>query len=59
METHLAGAQLSYAPCVTDDFITTGRGMGCAIPFACAIVERYQGKQAAEQMAATVVYTGK
>jgi len=58
LEAQLADAQLSYAACVTDDFITTGRGVGSAISFACAIVERYQGRASSDKLAAAVVHTG-
>lgn len=59
MEEHLSGAKLTYAPCVTDDFITTGRGMGAAIPFACEIAARYIGQEAAEELKQSVVYIQK
>lgn len=56
METQLEGAEISYSPCETDDFITTGRGMGSAISFACAIVERYQGRVSADKLSSAVVH---
>ncbi|MCR5716545.1 MAG: DJ-1/PfpI family protein, partial [Lachnospiraceae bacterium] len=55
LEDQLAGAKVSMEAAVIDGNITTGRGMGAAIAFGCAIIERYQGKEAAAQMAAKVV----
>ena len=36
--------------------LVTGRGMGAAVPFALAIIERLQGKDAACRMAENIVY---
>lgn len=55
-ESHLEGAEVSQAPAVTDGSLITGRGMGAAIAFALAILEKLQGKAAADQMAEAVVY---
>ncbi len=55
-EEELEGAQVLKEPSVVSDNIITGRGMGVAIPFALSILERYQGKEAAEKMAETIVY---
>lgn len=55
-ESHLEGAQVLKQPAVTDGNIITGRGMGAAIPFALAILEKLQGVEAAKQMAETIVY---
>lgn len=55
-ESHLEGAQVLQQPAVTDDNIITGRGMGAAIPFGLAILEKLQGSEAARQMAETIVY---
>lgn len=55
-EDHLEGAKVLKNPSVVSGNITTGRGMGAAIPFALSIVERYQGKTAADDMAETIVY---
>ncbi len=55
-EEHLEDARVLREPSVVDGHITTGRGMGAAIPFALSILERYQGKEAADKMAKTIVY---
>lgn len=56
MESHLEGAQVSQEPAVTDGNIITGRGMGAAIAFSLAILEKLQDKDAADKMADAVVY---
>lgn len=43
-------------PAVIDGNIVTGRGMGAAVPFALAILEKLQGKEAAEKMAESIMY---
>lgn len=55
-EDQLTGAQVMREPAVTDGNIITGRGMGTAIPFGLAILEKLQGKEAARAMAETIVY---
>lgn len=55
-EDHLEGAEVVKEPSVISGNITTGRGMGAAIPFALSILERYQGKEAAQAMAEKIVY---
>lgn len=57
-EDHLEGAEVLREPSVVSGNITTGRGMGAAIPFALSILERYQGKEAARAMADKIVYPG-
>lgn len=56
MESHLEGAEVLQDPAVTDGNIITGRGMGAAIAFGLAILEKLQDKDAADKMADTVVY---
>ena len=58
MEDQLTGAQVLKQPAVIDGNIITGRGMGAAIPFGLAILEKLQGREAAEKMAETIVYSG-
>lgn len=55
-ESHLDGAEVLQQPAVIDGNIITGRGMGAAIPFGLAILEKLQGKEAAQKMAETIVY---
>ena len=55
-ETHLDGAIIKHEPAVTCDHFITGRGMGCAIDFALAIISRLEGKEVADKIAAQVVY---
>lgn len=57
-EDHLEGAKVLREPSVVSGNIITGRGMGAAIPFALSILERYQGKEAAQAMADKIVYQG-
>ena len=57
-EEHLEGAQVTHAPAETDANVITGRGMGCSIPFALAVVEYLCGKEEADRIAESVVYTG-
>lgn len=55
-ENALTGAQVTREPVEVSDHVTTSRGMGTAIDFGLAILERYQGKEAAERMAEQIVY---
>lgn len=55
-EDHLDGAAVKKEPAVIDGNIITGRGMGAAVPFGLAILEKLQGKEAAEKMAETIVF---
>ncbi len=55
-ESHLEGAKVSQNGVEVSDNITTSRGMGCSIDFALAIVERFKGKEVAEELAKTSIY---
>lgn len=55
-ESHLAGAKVSGRSVEVSEHVTTSRGMGTAIDFGLAIVERYQGREAAEDLAEKIVY---
>ena len=55
-ESHLEGAEVMHQPAVIDGNIVTGRGMGAAVPFALAVLEKLQGADAAQKMAAQIVY---
>lgn len=56
MEGELTGAEWVADKAVTDGNIITARGMGCAIAFGLAIIEKLKGEQAADEMAQKVVY---
>ena len=55
-EKDLAGAEVSNEPAVVSGKFITGRGMGCSMEFAFAIVERMAGKEAAEAVRQKVAY---
>lgn len=55
-ENHLEGAEVSAKPVEVSDHVTTSRGLGTAIPFALAIVERFCGSDKALELAKSVVY---
>ncbi len=56
MEDGLEGAVVSTEPVSVDGHVITARGMGCAVAFGLAIVERFLGKEAADRLAKTVVF---
>ena len=55
-EETLDCAEVLKVPVVTDGHITTGRGMGAAIPFALRLTEILCGKEKAEEISASIVY---
>ncbi len=55
-ENQLEGAQVSANPVEVSDHVTTSRGLGTAIPFALAIVERLCGSREAEELAKGIIY---
>lgn len=55
-ESHLEGAEVLQTPAVVDGNIITGRGMGAAISFGLAILEKLQGKEAASNLAEAIVF---
>ena len=55
-ESHLEGAHVTHNEVEVSDHITTSRGMGCTIAFGLAIVERFLGKETAENLGKKVVY---
>ncbi len=56
-EESLEGAEVVRDEAVQDGNIITGRGAGCAIPFALLIIEYFKGRQAADDLAAEIIYT--
>ncbi len=55
-ESHLDGAEVSMNSVEISEHVITSRGMGCAIDFALAIVERFCGKETAENLAKGIIY---
>ncbi len=55
-ESHLEGAEVTKGPAEISDFIITSRGMGCAVDFGLAIVEKFQGREAAAALADKIIY---
>ena len=55
-EDQLGGANVLQVPVVTDGHITTGRGMGAAIPFALRLTAILCGEEKAEEVRKSIVY---
>lgn len=55
-EDQLDCAEVLQVPAVTDGNITTGRGMGAAIPFALELTAILCGKEKADEVKDTIVY---
>ncbi len=55
-ESHLEGAIVTKNEVEVSDHIITSRGMGCAIPFGLAVVERFKGKETAEMLKEKIVF---
>lgn len=56
MEGDLKGANVSYDTVSVDGNIITSRGLGTAIDFGLAIINEFQGTEAAMEMAKKIVY---
>lgn len=56
MEGDLQGAITSTDAVCHDGHIITSRGLGTAIPFALEIIRTFQGDEAAEKLAKSIVY---
>ena len=56
VEGFLTGAEATGGKVEVADHLITGRGMGTAMDFGLAIVERLEGKEKAEEIAAQVTY---
>ena len=59
MEEGLIGAEAGTDPVIVDGNIITSRGLGTSLDFALAIIENVQSKEAADELAAKVVYARK
>lgn len=57
MEDGLEGAEVCYDSTAAEGHILTSRGMGTAIDFGLRIIARFQGEEAANEMAKKIVYT--
>ena len=55
-EEQLTGAEVVKEPAVVDGQIITGRGMGCAVEFGLAIVEKLKGQECRQALADKIVY---
>lgn len=55
-EELLKGADPQTTEVVKDGNFITSRGMGTAIPFGLAIIEEFQGKEAADDMAKKIIF---
>jgi 4-methyl-5(b-hydroxyethyl)-thiazole monophosphate biosynthesis len=55
-EGDLIGADVQTTSVTKDGHFITSRGMGTAIDFGLAIIEHYQGKEAADEMGRKIVY---
>ncbi|MCR5157331.1 MAG: DJ-1/PfpI family protein [Butyrivibrio sp.] len=55
-EGDLTGADVQTTEVTVCDNFITSRGMGTAIPFGLAIIEHFQGKDAADEMGRKIVY---
>ncbi|MBQ3786554.1 MAG: DJ-1/PfpI family protein [Lachnospiraceae bacterium] len=56
-EERLIGAQTSEAPVVCDGNCITSRGMGTAIEFGGAIVEKLSDKETADRIKKSIIYS--
>lgn len=56
-EGHLDGALVFHNSVEVSEHITTSRGLGTAIDFGLAIVERFQGREEADKIAEAIVYS--
>lgn len=59
MEADLKGADVVFDKVAVDGNIITARGLGCAIDFGLAIIEKLIDKETADKIATAVVYGGR
>lgn len=55
-EEHLTGAEVTKNSVEVSDNVITSRGMGCAIDFSLAIVEKYAGNENAKSLGRGIIY---
>lgn len=55
-EDKLLSANVVFDQVAVDENVITSRGMGTAIPFALAMIAYFDGKEKADQMAASIIY---
>jgi len=55
-EKELKGAELMTDAVVSDQGVITSRSAGTAMPFALAIIEALKGKEAADEIAGSILY---
>ncbi len=56
LEGELKGADVQMTETTVDGHILTSRGMGTAIPFGLAIVERFCGRETADELGKKIVF---
>ena len=55
-EEHMAGATVTKNSVEAEGNVITSRGMGCAIDFSLAIVEKYAGAEKAKALGEAIIY---
>lgn len=55
-EEALLGAEYVYDEVAVDGFVITSRGMGTAIAFSLALIEKLKGKEQAEKIGKSIIY---
>ena len=55
-ESRLTGADVVYDEVAVDGNVITSRGMGTAIPFALALVEKLISKEKAEELGKDIIF---
>lgn len=55
-EEQLIDAEYLQDEVVVDNFVITSRGMGTAIPFSLALVEKLNGKEQADKIGKSIIY---
>ncbi len=55
-EKYLQGCQYTSQSVTVCDNVITGKGMGCAVSFACAIIEMIKGENASKAVLSEIMY---